>query len=103
MERMVMTGMGGENACPLLDSYGHNECPSWLTLIGMLRVCLKLGTKQGVSVRGSQSVRTSVWKEVGSSVADRFTLGLSAGDSPRDTRSMAKSNCMQAKYIQWST
>ena len=29
MERMVMTGMGGENACPLLDSYGHNECP-WL-------------------------------------------------------------------------
>ena len=27
MERMVMPGVGGENnACPLLDSYGHNEC-----------------------------------------------------------------------------
>ena len=29
MERMVIPGVGGENACPLLDSYGHNECP-WL-------------------------------------------------------------------------
>ena len=27
MERMVMPGVGGENACSLMDSYGQNECP----------------------------------------------------------------------------
>ena len=93
MERMVMpAGVGGvENACPLLDSSGRVEC----LFKNRYRVrCVCKGD------RISQNLCSEV---VGSSVAGRFTLGLSAGDSPRDTRSMAKSNCMQAKYIQWST
>ena len=98
MERMVMPGVGGENACSLMDSYGQNECPR-LNFYGRVECLFKNRYWVRCVCKGAIISQNLCSESFGEFSCRSIHTGIKCrGQSKR--RSTAKSNCMQVKNVQ---